>query len=242
MSTTSPERKKRRFGVLEKRLGYCFNDYANLERALTHASVRKKSDDTFHYERLEFLGDRVLGLAIAQMLYTAFPDADEGELSLRLNAVVKGITLAEISDDLGLHEFIRTGGDLKELKGKRMQSVRADVLEALIASIFLDGGLEASAAFIQRFWEERIYDDASARRDSKTALQEWAHANRLGTPEYSEKARTGPDHDPEFTIRVNVKGCEECCGKGRSKRSAEQMAASEMLMQEDVWNNKGAAI
>ena len=185
MSTTSPERKKRRFGVLEKRLGYCFNDYANLERALTHASVRKKSDDTFHYERLEFLGDRVLGLAIAQMLYTAFPDADEGELSLRLNAVVKGITLAEISDDLGLHEFIRTGGDLKELKGKRMQSVRADVLEALIASIFLDGGLEASrhsfnASGKSEFMMTQAQDEIQRPRFRSGLTQTgWAHLNIL---------------------------------------------------------------
>ncbi|MBL4892252.1 MAG: ribonuclease III [Rhizobiaceae bacterium] len=241
MSTTSLERGKRRFGVLEKRLGFIFNDYENLERALTHASVRKKSDDSFQYERLEFLGDRVLGLAVAQMIYVAFPDADEGELSLRLNAMVKGSTLAQISDKLGLHEFIRTGGDLKELKGKRMQSVRADVLEALIASIFLDSGLEASTAFIERFWVDRIYDDAGAERDSKTALQEWAHANRLGTPVYSELKRTGPDHDPEFTIGVVVKERKECTGIGRSKRAAEQVAAGAMLVQEGIWQKSKAA-
>ncbi|MFK5979798.1 MAG: ribonuclease III [Rhizobiaceae bacterium] len=241
MSTTSLERGKRRFGVLEERLGFIFNDYENLERALTHASVRKKSDDSFHYERLEFLGDRVLGVAIAQMIYVAFPDADEGELSLRLNAMVKGSTLAQISDKLGLHEFIRTGGDLKELKGKRMQSVRADVLEALIASIFLDSGLDASNAFIERFWVDRIYDDAGAERDSKTALQEWAHANRLGTPVYSELKRTGPDHDPEFTVGVVVKERVECTGIGRSKRAAEQVAAGAMLEQEGVWEKSKAA-
>jgi len=164
-------------------------DYSNLERALTHASVRKKADDNFHYERLEFLGDRVLGLVVSQMIYMTFPDANEGELSLRLNALVKGKTLAEIADELALHEFIRTGGDLKELKGQRMQSVRADVLEALIASIYLDGGLAECTGFIERFWTERIFDDAAAQQDSKTALQEWAHARKYGTPRYRERSR-----------------------------------------------------
>ena len=234
-SVTSRERGKKRFGSLEKRLGYVFKDYSNLERALTHASVRKRSDDSFHYERLEFLGDRVLGLTVAEMLHRRFPDANEGELSLRLNALVKGNTLADISDDLNLHEFIRTGGDLKELTGKRMRSVRADVLEALIASIYLDGGMVAAQEFVDRFWSNRLHNADAARRDSKTELQEWAHANRLGTPKYREKERTGPDHDPLFTVAVEVNGRGEALGTGRSKRMAEQAAARNMLLREGVW-------
>lgn len=241
MEHSSKARGSKRFGSLEKRLGYSFSHYGNLERALTHASVRKKSDNNFHYQRLEFLGDRVLGLAVAELLFDRYPDSNEGELSLRLNALVKGKTLAEISDDLGLHEFIRTGGDLKELKGKRMQSVRADVLEALIASIYLDGGLSAAVDFIKRFWKERLDDVAETRRDSKTALQEWAHSNRLGTPRYREMDRTGPDHDPLFTVIVQVNGKEEASGRGRSKRAAEQNAARTMLIREDVWQKEEAA-
>jgi ribonuclease-3 len=237
-STTSRERGKKRFGSLEKRLGYVFKDYANLERALTHASVRKKADDSFHYERLEFLGDRVLGLTVAEMLYRAFPGANEGELSLRLNAMVKGNTLADISDQLNLHEFIRTGADLKEITGKRMRSVRADVLEALIASVYLDGGVEAAAAFIERFWGERLNTADAARRDSKTELQEWAHANRLGTPKYRERERSGPDHDPLFTVTVEVPGKGEATGSGRSKRVAEQAAARALLVREGVWDHE----
>lgn len=237
-SISSIERGKRRFGTLEKRLGYVFHDYANLERALTHSSVRKKLDASFHYERLEFLGDRVLGLTIAHILYQTYPRAKEGELSLRLNALVKGKTLAAIADEIGLHEFIRTGGDLKELRGKRMQSVRADVLEALIASIYLDGGLEAAADFIERFWTERLADTEGARQDSKTALQEWAHANRLGTPQYRERARSGPDHDPEFKVSVLIGNMQECIGTGRSKRSAEQQAARNLLIRENIWESK----
>ena len=235
MSISSLERGKKRFGNLEKRLGYKFSGYADLERALTHSSVRKKFDDSFHYERLEFLGDRVLGLCVAQLLHTSFPEANEGELSLRLNALVRGKTLAEIADELQLHEFIRTGGDLKEITGKRMQSVRADVLEALIASIYLDGGLAQAQQFIERCWAERIMDRSAAQRDSKTELQEWAHAKKLGTPKYREKSRSGPDHDPEFTVTVKVPEHTACLGIGRSKRIAEQEAAKQMLLREGIW-------
>ena len=235
---SDPEsRRRRRFGILEERLGYEFNSYENLERALTHSSVRKKSEDGFHYERLEFLGDRVLGLCIAELLHVTFPDANEGELSLRLNALVKGKTLAAIADQLKLHEFIRTGGDLKQITGKRMQSVRADVLEALIASIYLDGGMLAVEQFIQRFWLDRLHDTKTARRDSKTALQEWAHARNFGTPKYRELERSGPDHDPEFTVSVKIPEKIACTGSGSSKRIAEQNAAKKMLLREGVWED-----
>ena len=142
--------------------------------------------------------------------------------------------MANIADELGLHEFVRTGGDLKEITSKRMQSVRADVLEAVIASIYLDGGLEASQKFITRFWNERLLDTKSARRDSKTALQEWAHANQLGTPRYKEKCRSGPDHDPEITVSVKLPDRKAETGTGRSKRLAEQAAAREFLLREGV--------
>jgi len=238
VNPSSKDRGSKRFGAVEKRIGYRFTNYSNLERALTHASVRKKSDNNFHYQRLEFLGDRVLGLAISELLFEKYPDANEGELSLRLNALVKGKTLAEISDELGLHEFIRTGGELKELTGKRMQSVRADVLEALIASIYLDGGLEAAASFIKRFWKERIHIVEETKRDSKTALQEWAHSNRFGTPRYKEQKRSGPDHDPVFTVIVQVNGKEDETGSGRSKRAAEQNAARALLQREGIWKDE----
>lgn len=229
------KRIKGRFGVLEERLGYRFTSHNDLERALTHSSVRRKNDDSFHYERLEFLGDRVLGLCIANLLHTRFPKATEGELSLRLNSLVNGKTLAQIADSFALHEFIRTGGDLKQITGKRLRSVRADVLEALIASIYLDGGLEAAQNFITRYWTDRLESSASARRDSKTALQEWAHANSLGTPKYRETDRQGPDHDPEFTVTVKLPNHLACEGSGRSKRTAEQNAARKMLLREGVW-------
>ena len=228
--------EKRSFAALEERIGYVFRDTAHLERALTHTSVRKNNDDDFHYERLEFLGDRVLGICIAELLFKQFPEAVEGELSLRLNVLVQGATLAEISDELKLHEFIRTGGDLKHITGKRMRSVRADVLEALIASIYLDGGLNAVAKFISRFWAKRLKQVKSARRDSKTELQEWAHAKQLSSPKYTEVDRSGPDHDPEFTIIVKIQGFDDEAGTGRSKRTAEQDAARKLLIREGVWD------
>ena len=238
MQKTSKARGNTRFANLEKRLGYSFSNIANLQRALTHSSVRNnKVGNDFHYERLEFLGDRVLGLAVAELLYERYQDANEGELSLRLNALVKGQTLTEISDELGLHEFIRTGGDLKDLTGTRMVSVRADVLEAVIASIYLDGGMPAAVTFIKRFWKERLHVVDETKRDSKTSLQEWAHSNKRATPRYMEKKRTGPDHDPVFTVTVHVTDCKDSQGRGPSKRAAEQDAARAMLIREGVWQD-----
>lgn len=237
-SDASIARKKRRFGALEERLGYQFKDHKNLEQAITHTSVRKNSGDKFHYEKLEFLGDRVLGLCVAEMLFKQFPGADEGELSLRLNALVRGKTLAQIADELNLEEYIRTGGDLKEVSGKRMQGIRADVVEALIASIYLDGGLEPAMAFVARVLKGRIDDPGSARRDSKTALQEWAHAHKFGTPKYREMEKSGPDHEPVFKVEVKIKGKLAGHGSGRSKRAAEQEAAKEILIREGIWDNE----
>jgi ribonuclease III len=221
------------FADLENRIGYIFGSHEYLREALTHASLRGAADE-LHYERLEFLGDRVLGLAIADILHRTFADATEGELSVRFNLLVNGKTLAQISDELGLYEFIRAAGDIRELTGKRMLGVRADVLEALIAAIYLDGGLEAATDFVSRFWSQRLHQETAAQRDSKTELQEWAHANQHGTPQYVEIGRTGPDHEPVFTVVVRLEGCAESRGRGRSKRAAEQDAASALLVREGV--------
>lgn len=233
-----PKAKKTYFKALEERIGYRFTSHDNLEMALTHSSANKKSANSFHYQRLEFLGDRVLGLGIADILHDEFPSADEGELALRYNSLVRGSALAEIADELSLHEFIITGSDVKMVTGKRMQSIRADVMEALIAAIYLDAGLKEAQAFIKRFWVDRISDSNSARRDSKTALQEWAHSRSMGTPKYRELERTGPAHDPEFTVSVKLPETIACTGTGRSKRVAEQDAATKMLLREGVWKEE----
>ncbi len=223
---------------LEHRIGYQFVSPEYLHKALTHASVKSRSGENYQYERLEFLGDRVLGLVVSELLFETFPDAEEGELSLRLNAMVSGKTCAMVADEIKLHEFIRTGTDLKNLKSKRMQGVRGDVVEALIAAIYLDGGLEAASRVVRILWQSRLFLANAARRDSKTALQEWAHAEKLGTPVYELVARAGPDHDPLFTVNVVLQGRENCKGRGRSKRTAEQNAARKLLEREGVWQSE----
>ncbi len=220
---------------LEQRIGHKFATHERLIRALTHTSATKKSGDTSHYERLEFLGDRVLGLCVAEMLFLAFPKAREGELSVRLNALVSGKTCAEIADEIELHDFIHAGADVKHLASKRMRSVRADVVESLIAAIYLDAGLEAAAEFVKKYWGERIHQIGAATRDSKTALQEWAHTNLQVTPVYRIAKRSGPDHDPTFMVDVEIAGITGHQAKGRSKRAAEQAAAEAVLLREGVW-------
>ncbi len=229
---------KEQLEELEKRIGYSFASPQHLSRALTHASAAKHSRDGHQYERLEFLGDRVLGLVVSELLFETFPDAAEGELSLRLNALVNGKTCAIIADEIRLHEFIRTGTDLKHLTSKRMQGVRADVVEAVIAAIYLDGGIDAAAKVVRKLWEDRLHLADAARRDSKTALQEWAHSRKQGTPEYELIDQQGPDHDPVFTVKVNLASVDGAEGKGRSKRAAEQNAARFVLEREGVWPNE----
>ena len=220
----------RRLGEI---IGYRFGDEARLARAITHSSAGRQEGG--HYERLEFVGDRVLGLLIAELLFERFPEATEGELSVRLNALVNADTCAAVADEIGLHEFIVTGTDVKRLTGKRMRSVRADVVESLIATIYLDGGLEPARAFVERYWSERADGEHSARRDAKTELQEWAHARHLAAPEYRVIDRSGPDHEPTFTVKVSLDGEERATGRGRSKRIAEQEAAEAVLREVGVW-------
>jgi len=223
---------------LEALIGHEFAEKERLDRALTHASARTQKGG--NYERLEFLGDRVLGLCVAELLFRTFGAATEGELSVRLNQLVSADTCAEVADELGLHYFIRTGADVKKLTGKRMMNVRADVVESLIAAIYLDGGLEVARRFILKFWEKRAARADGARRDAKTELQEWAHAKFGITPIYRVEERTGPDHDPRFTVTVEVATVKPETGIERSKRAAEQVAATRMLEREGIWQKSSA--
>ncbi len=216
---------------IEALTGHKFADSKLLERALTHASARKGID----YQRLEFLGDRVLGLLISELLFSVFPDAPEGELSVRLNALVNAEALAEIAEEIGLPAFIETGAEIRALSGRKRVNVRADVVESLIAALYLDGGLEAARAFVSRHWAERAQAAEAARRDAKTQLQEWAHQAVGEPPTYETEGRTGPDHDPLFTVKAKLKGRKPVSATGRSKREAEQNAATAMLVREGVW-------
>ncbi|WP_019995728.1 ribonuclease III [Aureimonas ureilytica] len=219
---------------LEERLGLAFKDRARLERALTHSSLANTGSKS-SYERLEFLGDRVLGLTIAQKLFELFPQSDEGDLSLRLNALVSAETCATVADEIGLPEFIRHGADLKRAAAGRNRNIRADVVEALIAAIYLDHGLEAARSFILTHWDARFHDVAEARRDPKTELQEWSHKQAGVPPTYELIERSGPDHEPVFTVRACVPDRAPAEGRGRSKRIAEQNAAEVILLREGVW-------
>ena len=219
---------------LEAVIGYEFNQKARLDRALTHSSARSVKGGG-NYERLEFLGDRVLGLCIAELLFRTFGVATEGELSVRLNQLVSADTCAEVADEMELHLYIRTGADVKKLTGKRMLNVRADVVESLIAALYLDGGLEVARGFILRQWQKRAIREDGARRDAKTELQEWAHAKFALTPVYRVDDRSGPDHDPRFTVTVEIAGIAPETGIDRSKRAAEQVAATKILEREGIW-------
>lgn len=216
--------------------GHDFRDHALLRRALTHASARGAGGAD--YQRLEFLGDRVLGLVVAEMVFAANPGAPEGELSLRLNALVNAETLAAIAEETGLPAQIVAGSELRTVGGRKRVNLRADVMEALIAAIYLDGGLEAARGFIERCWRERAAAPGAARRDPKTELQEWAHQVSKSSPLYVIEKREGPDHDPLFEVSVTIAGVAPATGSGRSKRQAEQAAATAILVREGVWSGE----
>lgn len=220
---------------LEARLGYRFADPDLLDRALTHSSaIAPAKRVAMSYQRLEFLGDRVLGLVIAEMLFSAYSTATEGELSVRLNALVNAETLAELAEEIGLSDLILAGTDIRSPKGRKRVNLRADVMESLIAALYLDGGLDVARRFILEYWEPRSREAGAARRDAKTELQEWAHQKSGSAPLYRIESREGPDHDPVFTVSVLIEGYQQAEGKGRSKREAEQAAAAALLAEAGV--------
>ena len=211
---------------MEAILQYRFDDRRHLELALTHSSLKQSKNDP-SYERLEFLGDRVLGLVIAELMLEKFPDAAEGKLAPRLAALVSGATLADVARSLGLGVYIRmTDGEAAAGTNAR-DSVLADCCEAVIGAMYMDGGLAAAADFIRRVWKPLIRDVEP--RVAKTALQEWLQGRGLPLPEYTVVERTGPSHNPVFTVELTVSGQDAVRARGTSKRAAELSAASEML-------------
>jgi len=230
-----PRRRKRGTGALEDRIGYRFADAAMLESALTHISALKGARNrAASYQRLEFLGDHVLGLVISDMLYRAFPKADEGELSRRLADLVRKETCTEIARMIDLGAAIRVGASEANAGARSRPAILADVCEAVIGAVYLDGGYKAAEKVVERLWEVRLRATAQPARDPKTVLQEWAQARGLPTPVYREVARSGPDHNPEFRVAVQLPSLVPAEGSGRSKRAAEQAAAAAMLAREGV--------
>src|SRR5262252_9031059 len=191
-------RKAKDKAALEGRIGYKFADKDLLERALTHISALAGGNRAASYQRLEFLGDHVLGLVISDMLYRAFPKADEGELSRRLADLVRKETCTEIARSIDLGAAIRIGSSEHNAGARTRPAILADVCEAVIGAVYLDGGYKAAEQLVERLWEVRLRATAQPLRDPKTVLQEWAQARGLPTPAYREVARSGPDHNPEF--------------------------------------------
>jgi len=209
------------------RIGYEFQDAQLLIRAVTHASISTATRPD--NQRLEFLGDRVLGLVMAEALYRADQGATEGQLAPRFNALVRKETCADVAREVDLGAVLKLGRSEMVSGGRRKEALLADALEAVIAAIYLDGGLEPARAMILQLWGsriERVEDDA---RDAKTALQEWAQARGQMPPAYDEVAREGPDHAPVFTIKARLASGEAAQASAPAKRQAEQAAAKALL-------------
>lgn len=215
-------------GEIEKfvrqQLGYQPNDMALFELAFTHSSVSRDS-----YERLEFLGDRVLGMVIANALYRRYPNEPEGYLSRRYNGLVDRETCAENGREIGVPALIKLGKQAREDGASRSENVVGDVVEALIGALFLDGGIEAAERFILKLWEPDLASQRRAPQHPKSALQELAAAKGCKPPEYEVVGRTGAHHAPKFTIRVSVLKLGEAMAEGSSKQEAETAAASALL-------------
>ena len=222
-------------GFLAERLGHTFNSPTLLRLALTHASARPGSKSNEDNERLEFLGDRVLGLAIAQLLSEQFPQASEGELARWFNHLVRTETCAEAAQSWQLGDFILMSGGEAGSGGRHKKTILANACEAVLGAVFSDAGYEAAREIVWRTWAPYMAALNNAAADAKSVLQEWAQGRQLPLPSYIEVAREGPDHAPRFTAEVRVEGVAPERGEGANKRQAEQAAALAMLLREGVW-------
>ena len=210
---------------LENILQHHFKDQKLLKIALTHSSVN--SHVAKNYERLEFLGDRVLGVSVASLLYKMFPAEPEGNLSQRFTALVCKETVAEVAKMLNLGEFmIVADEDIRE-----NETVLCDVCEAVIGAIYIDGGVDAAINFVNLHWKDLIDKRMAPPKDAKTTLQEVAHIKGFGVPQYEIVGREGPEHAPIFTVRLKLKGTTDVLGRGHNKKLAEFDAAAKMLEQ-----------
>ncbi|WP_366523823.1 ribonuclease III [uncultured Algimonas sp.] len=222
----------RRVEKLEERIGYRFEDRALAMRAMRHSSYGDGQGSEPNNERLEFLGDRVLGLMTAHALFDHSGEA-EGTLARRLNALVRKEMCAKVARKIGLGQAVMISPSEDKHGGRDKTSILGDACEALIAALYLDGGLAAAQAFYDRFWMSEL-DDVSSRsaKDPKTLLQELAMSRACGLPDYTVVERSGPDHDPVFSVEVAVTGAGSARGEGKNKREAERLAAQALI---DIW-------
>ena len=221
---------------VEEQIGHVFADQSLLTTALTHVSALKNpAERARSYQRLEFLGDHVLGLIVSDMLFRTYPNADEGELSKRLADLVRRETCAEVAKNMGLLDAIKLGAvGAADASDRLRHSVLGDICEAVIGAVYLDGGYPAAQKMVESAWGERLRKPMRALRDPKTVLQEWAQGKGLPTPTYREVERTGPHHDPKFRVAVELPGMQAAEGLGGTKRAAEKAAALSLLKREGV--------
>lgn len=213
--------------AFEGRLTHSFRNPELLLQSVTHASI--SSPTRPDNQRLEFLGDRVLGLVMAEALLTADVGASEGQLAPRFNAMVRKETCADVARDIGLGDVLKLGRSEMMSGGRRKEALLGDALEAVIAAVYIDGGFDAARGLITRLWAGRIAEVKQDARDPKTALQEWAQARGMQPPCYTEQARSGPDHQPIFTVAVRLDNTESESASAGTKRAAEQAAARALL-------------
>jgi len=212
---------------LEKTIGYSFVDQSLLEKALTHTSYRY--DVKFSYERLEFLGDRVLGMCVSSMLFKKFKKETEGDLSQRLTSLVCRDTVAFVAKELTLDKHVLLSQSEDATGGRENKAILCDVCEALIGAIYLDSNFEKAYEFIEKNWQELLSKNIEPPKDAKTALQEWSQSKKLGIPTYIVENEEGENHEPLFTISVNIEGYDKVTAQGKNKKTAQRLAAEEFL-------------
>ncbi|SEV95514.1 RNAse III [Aliiroseovarius sediminilitoris] len=215
--------------AFQGRIGYEFKDLELLIRALTHGSFSSATRPD--NQRLEFLGDRVLGLVMSEKLLRDDPDAPEGTLAPRYNALVRKETCADVARQVDIGAVLKLGRSEMKTGGRRKQALLGDAMEAVIAAVYMDGGLDQAREMILTLWGDRIDKVEDDARDPKTALQEWAQARKMPPPAYIETAREGPDHAPVFTIKAELSNGRSADATANSKRAAEQAAARTLLKQ-----------
>jgi ribonuclease-3 len=221
--------------ALEAAIGHVFTDRTLLERALTHISVLPTGRRIDSYQRLEFLGDRVLGLAVADMLVRAFPEDEEGALSRRLSELVRKESCAAVAMQWGVGPHLKLGPGEVQSGGRKRTTILGDACEAIIGAVFLDADYATARAVVEAGWRDRLASVERPTGDAKTVLQEWAQAKGLRSPTYRLVSRSGPDHSPRFLVAVDVEAHAAAEGQGSSKRAAEQSAATSFMTREGIF-------
>lgn len=215
---------------LEKKIGHSFGDKNFIKDALTHSSTGQAKN----YERLEFLGDRVLGLTVAQMLFKKFPDEPEGDLAKRLSALVQGSFLAQIARKINLGAYVEFSEAERQAGGRENENILADVFEAVIGALYLDGGFDKCHDMIEELWAESFFEMKAPPQHPKTTLQEWAQGRSLPLPSYEIVGQSGPDHAPVFDVQLSVEGFDAITAQGNSRQEAEKNAATLFIQQQGI--------